>query len=113
MSSARNIPHDRTLRVIVSYKLVRGGLSLVGGLVLASLVLRGGRTAVERARAHVETRWGYGLVVGVAALFVPFELAAWWREPTAGRALLLIANVLVALYLARRVLREHRRVSRY
>lgn len=149
---------DPALRVIVTYKLVRGGLSLVAAIMLAVLVARGGVPSLQSwARAlrdHFTTgaagelgeklmhildvrhawlaviglaldggvtllegwslqrgyRWGYWLVVAVAAAFVPFELIHWIHKPTVGRALIFLANVAVAAYLARRVIRESARV---
>jgi uncharacterized membrane protein (DUF2068 family) len=145
---------DPALRVIVTYKLVRGGLSLAAAVVLAVLVARGGVPALQTwahaLREHWTTgaagelaeklmhildvrhawlaviglvldggitllegwslqrgyRWGYWLVVAVAAAFVPFELLHWVHKPTIGRALLFLANIAVAAYLARRVMRE-------
>lgn len=145
---------DPALRVIVTYKLARGGLSLAAAVVLAVLVVRGhvpslhewahalrehwttgvagelaeklmrlldvrhawlaviglaldgGVTLVEGWALQRGYRWGYWLVVVVAAAFVPFELIAWVHKPSVGRALLLIANLAVAAYLARRVMRE-------
>ena len=145
---------DPALRVIVAYKLARGGLSIAAAVVLAVLVARGhvpslhewahalrehwttgvagelaeklmhmldvrhawlaviglaldgGVTLLEGLALQRGYRWGYWLVVAVAAAFVPFELIAWVHKPTIGRALLLIANLAVAAYLARRVMRE-------
>ncbi|HET8939029.1 MAG TPA: DUF2127 domain-containing protein [Polyangiales bacterium] len=145
---------DPALRAIVLYKLIRGGLSVLAALLLATVIARGGAASLEslaRAlREHWTTgvsghaaawllhvldvrhawlattgllldglvtsvegfalqrgyRWGYWLVVLVAAAFVPFELWSWLHKPTIGRALLLLSNVAVAAYLARRVLRE-------
>ena len=147
-------PHDPALRLIVAYKLTRGGLSLLAAGVLGVLIARGGVPSLQTfARAlhdHWTTgvsgklaewllhildvrhawlaviglaldglltalegwslqrgyRWGYWLVVLVAAAFVPFELVSWARKPTVGRALILLANVAVAAYLARRILRR-------
>lgn len=142
------------LRVIVLYKLLRGGLSLLAALVIALLVARGGasslQTLAHALREHWTTgvsgrsaawlldvldvrhawlavaglgldgalttlegyalrrgqRWGYWLVVLVAAAFVPFELWSWLHTPTVGRALILLANAAVAAYLARHVLQR-------
>lgn len=142
------------LRVIVLYKLLRGGLSLLAALVIALLVARGGASSLQALahalRQHWTTgvsgriaawllevldvrhawlavaglaldgalttlegyalqrgqRWGYWLVVLVAAAFVPFELWSWLHTPTLGRALILLANVAVAVYLARRLLQR-------
>jgi uncharacterized membrane protein (DUF2068 family) len=76
---------------------------------VVGLMLDGGVTLLEGFALKRGHRWGYWLVVGVAAVFVPFELVAWVHKPTLGRALILIGNVFIAAYLARRVLREHAR----
>ena len=126
---------DPALRAIVFYKLGRGALAVLSGLVLAGLVLHGGDrtlqhiarllrehwttgvsghisaillraldvrhawfavlgleldgavTLLEGFALHHGHRWGYWLVVGVAALFVPFELISLAHKPTLGRAL--------------------------
>jgi uncharacterized membrane protein (DUF2068 family) len=144
------------LRAFALFKLLRGGLSLVAAVVIASFVVRGGASSLQAVshalREHWTTgvsgriaewlvalldvrhawlaiagltldggvtvlegyalwrgeRWGYWLVVLVAAAFVPFELWSLVHEPTIGRALLLLGNVVIAVYLARHVLRETR-----
>jgi uncharacterized membrane protein (DUF2068 family) len=148
---------DPALRVIVLYKLVRGGLSMLAALALAVLIARSSASSLQTfahaLREHWTTgvsghlaewlvkvldvrhawlavtgllldglvtsiegfalqrgyRWGYWLVVLMAAVLVPFELWSWLHKPTLGRALLLLANLSVAAYLARRVLREGQR----
>jgi uncharacterized membrane protein (DUF2068 family) len=77
-------------------------------LAVIGLALDGIVTEIEGLSLHRGYRWGAWLVVGVAGVFVPFELVHLVRRPTIGRALLLLANVAVAVYLALRVLREHR-----
>jgi uncharacterized membrane protein (DUF2068 family) len=151
---AAAVSSDAAVRAIVIYKFIRGGVSVVAGVVLSvfvasgggqklrdlahmlrehwtsgvaghvsallvhaldgrrawlavvGLALEGGVTLLEGFALQRGHRWGYWLVVGVAAVFVPFELVAWVHKPTVGRLLILIANVLVAAYLAWRVLRE-------
>jgi hypothetical protein len=142
------------LQVIVLYKLVRGGFSVLASLLLAAVIARGGASSLQTfahaLREHWTTgvsgrlaewliqlldvrhawlavtglaldgvvtsveglalqrgyRWGYWLVVLFTAAFVPFELWSWLREPSLGRALLLLANSAVAVYLARHVMRQ-------
>jgi uncharacterized membrane protein (DUF2068 family) len=77
-------------------------------LAVIGLALDGVVTEIEGLSLQRGYRWGAWLVVGVAGVFVPFELVHLVHKPTIGRALLLIANVAVAIYLALRVLREHR-----
>jgi len=72
-------------------------------LAVAALALDGALTTLEGYALRRGQRWGYWLVVLVAAAFVPFELWSWLHTPTLGRALILLANVAVAVYLARHV----------
>jgi uncharacterized membrane protein (DUF2068 family) len=75
-------------------------------LAATGLMLDGLLTSVEGFALQRGYRWGYWLVVLVAAAFVPFELWSWVLQPTLGRALLLLANLAVAAYLAQRVVRR-------
>jgi uncharacterized membrane protein (DUF2068 family) len=75
-------------------------------LAVTGLTLDGAVTVLEGYALQRGERWGYWLVVLVAATFVPFELWSWVHQPTVGRALLLLGNVAIAIYLARHVLRE-------
>lgn len=77
-------------------------------LAVIGLALDGIVTMIEGLSLQRGYRWGPWLVVGVAAVFVPFELVHLIHKPTIGRVLLLVANIAVAMYLALRVLREHR-----
>jgi uncharacterized membrane protein (DUF2068 family) len=72
-------------------------------LATTGLLLDGLLTLVEGLALQRGYRWGYWLVVLVAAAFVPFELWSWTHKPSVGRALVLLANLTVAAYLARRV----------
>jgi len=76
-------------------------------LAVIGLELDGVVTMIEGVALQRGYRWGAWLVVGMASLLVPFELVHLLHKPTLGRILLLVANVLVAVYLALRVLREH------
>jgi uncharacterized membrane protein (DUF2068 family) len=78
-------------------------------LAVTGLALDGSITAIEGFALQRGYRWGYWLVVIMAGALVPFELWSWVHKPSVGRALLLLANVGVAAYLARRVLREPQR----
>lgn len=78
-------------------------------LATTGLLLDGVVTLVEGFALQRGYRWGYWLVVLVAAALVPFELWSWIDKPTVGRALLLLANLAMAAYLARRVTREPQR----
>jgi uncharacterized membrane protein (DUF2068 family) len=52
--------------------------------------------------------WGPWLVVVASGVLLPYELFELVRHPRVGRALLVVVNAAVVLYLGRRALREHR-----
>jgi uncharacterized membrane protein (DUF2068 family) len=81
------------------------------GLRLACLALGldGSVTALEAWALRAGHWWGPWLVVGATALFLPFELYALVRAPHASRALLLVANLGIVAYLARRASGERQR----
>jgi uncharacterized membrane protein (DUF2068 family) len=56
------------LRAIILYKLVRGGLSLVGSLALAGLVLHGGIDALPRLSSLLREHWTTGVAGQMAKL---------------------------------------------
>jgi uncharacterized membrane protein (DUF2068 family) len=151
-------PHPRAqaLRLIIAYKLARGGASLLAcallaaftaagrtaplhavaeqvrrhatsawsielsdvlvravvprhlWLVVGALALDGTFTVLEGWTLHRSWWWGPWLVVVSTAAFLPYEAVALGRNVDAGRVLLLALNLGVALYLARRALRERR-----
>ena len=51
-------------------------------------------------------RWGPWVVVGATGAFVPYELVSLARHLHAGRVLLVMLNIAVVIYLARRA-RQH------
>ena len=77
-------------------------------IVTGALALDGALTSLEAFALYRGYVWGPWLVVAATSLLIPFELHALLQKPTLGRALLLAANLFVAVYLARRALREHR-----
>jgi uncharacterized membrane protein (DUF2068 family) len=81
-------------------------------LAVVALALDGGLTLVEGWSLQEGYRWGPWLVVIVVAAFLPFELFGLFRHPRLSRALLLLGNLLVALYLMRHSARESRRLTR-
>ena len=82
-------------------------------LVLAALTMDGSVTLVEGWALHRRWVWGGWLVVIATSAFLPFEVAALMHQVHLGRALVLVINVAVVAYLARRSALEygaHRRL---
>lgn len=79
-------------------------------LIVGAFTLDGLVTGVEAFALRTGRRWGEWLVVVATGIFIPFELLALLRDPHFGRALLLLFNTLIALYLLVHVLREERRL---
>jgi uncharacterized membrane protein (DUF2068 family) len=52
--------------------------------------------------------WGAWIVVLSTAALLPFEALGLWHHPRAGRLILLLGNLAVAVYLLRRLHRERR-----
>jgi uncharacterized membrane protein (DUF2068 family) len=71
-------------------------------LVVAALALDGSFTAIEAWALRSAPRWGPWLVVASTCVFVPFEVVALVRHPHVGRAVILLFNVAIVLYLVRR-----------
>jgi len=61
--------HEPTLKAIIAYKLVRAGLSLVGGVALAVLLALGLDAPVQRYAAEVQDHAASGLGLWLAGLF--------------------------------------------
>jgi uncharacterized membrane protein (DUF2068 family) len=78
------------------------------GVALASLALGldGSLTAIEAAALRSGRAWGSWLVVAATGALLPFELLELVRSLRPSRALLLIVNLAIVLYLARRAWRE-------
>jgi uncharacterized membrane protein (DUF2068 family) len=75
-------------------------------LVIAGLGVDGAFTLLEAVALIGGYDWGPWLVVIGTSAFLPFEALAWTRHPSIARALLLVLNALVVVYLARRVIRR-------
>jgi uncharacterized membrane protein (DUF2068 family) len=80
-------------------------------IAVAALAFDGSLTVLEGWALQRGHRWGSWLVVIVAAAFLPFEVWGLIHHPRVGRALLLLGNLLVALYLLRGSLRERKHTS--
>jgi uncharacterized membrane protein (DUF2068 family) len=70
-------------------------------IVVAALFLDGGVTLVEGWALHRRFHWSGWLVLSATSMFLPFEFFMLIRHPSAGRAMLLLTNVLIAAYFLR------------
>jgi uncharacterized membrane protein (DUF2068 family) len=71
-------------------------------VAIGALLLDGSVTVLEGWALYHGHAWGRWLVVLLTAALLPFEAYALYRKPRLGRALLLLGNLVVALYLANR-----------
>ena len=146
---------ERGLVLIITYKLIKGGLWLIlattivvmlqmglgdrlsglakhlrlhahpWSLALADLAVRassrralwkiafalvadGTLTLVEGGSLLHGHWWGPWLVVAATGSLLPFEVVALVRSPHAVRAVILLLNLAIVTYLARKAAREHR-----
>ena len=86
--------------------IVRGLASPRVWLVVGALIVDGVLTGVEGWALARNKRWGAWLVVIATGALLPFEISGLLRHPHLGRALLLLINAAVAIYLLRRALRQ-------
>jgi uncharacterized membrane protein (DUF2068 family) len=146
---------DRGVRAIILYKTVKAVAELVGGALLALLLVfheTGGLHETAAAIRHHVTAgwavkladlitagtshhaivltvvaltadglltgvegwalqrnhwWGPWLVVAASGVLLPVELRELVRHPRAGHVLILVLNVAMVIYLARKALHEH------
>jgi uncharacterized membrane protein (DUF2068 family) len=75
-------------------------------LLETGLVLDGALTGVEGFSLWRRYRWGPWLVVAATAIPMPLELAELARTWSPGRGMLLLVNLAVVVYLARRMVRR-------
>ena len=78
-------------------------------LAAVALALDGALVLVEGWSLWRGYRWAPWLVVVSTAALLPFEVVGLWRHPHLGRAVLLLGNIAVALYLAREAQRDRRK----
>jgi uncharacterized membrane protein (DUF2068 family) len=76
-----------------------------------ALVGDGALTVVEVWGLYRRKRWAPWLVVVASGGFLPIEIFELTRKVTVFRVLVLLANVAIVAYLARRIVREHRAVA--
>jgi uncharacterized membrane protein (DUF2068 family) len=81
-------------------------------ITAVALGLDGGLTTVEGAALHHRRWWGPWLVVVATGALLPFEAVHFLGHPRVGRALLLVVNLALVAYLARRALRERAEIAR-
>jgi uncharacterized membrane protein (DUF2068 family) len=80
--------------------------------VMLALVGDGALTLLEGWALLRGRWWGPWLVVVATGSLLPFELVALARRRHVSRALLLLVNVAIVVYLVRKALREHRQQKR-
>jgi uncharacterized membrane protein (DUF2068 family) len=78
-------------------------------LVSVALAFDGALTLFEGWALHHRRWWGPWLVVVATGVLVPIEVEAFVRHPHVGRAVILVVNVTIVVFLARRAIAEHRR----
>jgi|CZKU01.1.fsa_nt_gi uncharacterized membrane protein (DUF2068 family) len=76
--------------------------------IVFALVADGSLTLVEGWSLLHGRWWGPWLVVAATGSLLPFEILSLLRHPHAVRALILVVNLAIVAYLARKALREHR-----
>ncbi|HEX7671699.1 MAG TPA: DUF2127 domain-containing protein [Polyangiaceae bacterium] len=77
-------------------------------LAAGALALDGTFTALEGWALHLGATWGEWLVVVATCTFIPFEVLALAHHASVVRALVLLFNVIIALYLFRHAARKVR-----
>jgi uncharacterized membrane protein (DUF2068 family) len=85
------------------------GHSTARGIELTMLALGadGALTALEAWALAAKRAWGPWLVVGASATLLPFEIYELVRVPRPSRVLIVVVNLAIAGYLARRAWLEH------
>jgi uncharacterized membrane protein (DUF2068 family) len=76
--------------------------------IVVALVADGALSLVEGWALIYGHWWGPWLVVVATGSLLPIEVVALARHAHVGRALILVVNVAIVMYLGRKALREHR-----
>jgi uncharacterized membrane protein (DUF2068 family) len=92
--------------------LERGSTNRGIALSILALGLDGTLTAIEAWALRSARWWGPWLVVLATGSLLPFELYELSKTPRPSRAILMVLNVFIVAYLARRAWREHSRETR-
>ena len=88
--------------------MVRAATSMHVKFIAAASFADAALSAVEGLSLRAGRWWAPWLVVIATGSLLPWEVWEVLRRPTWGRALILIVNVAVVVYLLRDVAREHR-----
>jgi uncharacterized membrane protein (DUF2068 family) len=80
-------------------------------IAASALTLDGAFTLFEWYALHTGHPWGEWIVVITTSSLVPFEVVAIVRHRRAGRIVLLVVNLAIVVYLARRAFEKHRAAS--
>jgi uncharacterized membrane protein (DUF2068 family) len=100
--------HSRAWTLALADLLVRASTRRGLWTLFVALVADGTLTLVEAWALIRGHWWGPWLVVVATGSLLPFEVVALARHPHVSRFILLVVNVLIVAYLARKALREHR-----
>ena len=76
-------------------------------ITVFALTADGLLTGVEGWALQRNHWWGPWLVVAASGVLLPFELVELVRKPRLGHLIILVLNVVMVIYLARKALREH------
>jgi uncharacterized membrane protein (DUF2068 family) len=107
--AAENLRHHSQAWAIELAKLLTRASTPRGVVtIIVALVADGALTLVEGWALVYGHWWGPWLVVVATGSLLPFEVVALARHPHVGRALILVVNLSIVVYLIRKALREHR-----
>jgi uncharacterized membrane protein (DUF2068 family) len=110
---ASHLQHHAGAWSVALGRLVARAASRRGLIVIGVALVADGVTSLVEGWALVHGAWwGPWLVVVTTASLLPFEVIAVVRHAHVGRALVLLVNVVIVVYLARRTLREPRKESK-
>jgi len=85
--------------VVLAERLIDASTAQHVLVIVAAVAMDGAVTLIEGWALHRRYPWSGWLVAGTTSIFLPFEVIMLIRHPSAGRALLLLLNVLIVVYL--------------
>jgi uncharacterized membrane protein (DUF2068 family) len=100
--------HSRAWSLELADLLVRAATRRGLWTLVVALFADGVFTLVEGWALMRGHWWGPWLVVVATSSLLPFEIVALARHPHVSRVALLLVNLVIVVYLARKALREHR-----
>ncbi len=110
---ASHLQHHAGAWSVALGRLVARAASRRGLIVIGVALVADGVTSLVEGWALVHGAWwGPWLVVVTTASLLPFEVIAVVRHVHVARSLVLLVNVVIVVYLARRALRERREESK-